>query len=725
MDDAKELQANLGKIMNARKLEAFSLEMVVGEIKAKQEGVHRHQNFLFPYYDIDQVSFDYKWTPNRPLQTDLPEGHPRPNVAIIVVAYNCWGHTKACLESIYLSHTYNFRVILVDNGSNDGTTERAEAFHEARKADGYQLRLDVITLEENLGLSAGLNEALKSLDPAEDVIVLNNDIIVTPYWVEGLVKAAYLEDDTGVVGCRLRGIDGKIHHAGALLKRNFVGETNLWGREMPDTNTYAGRWYPRIIMFSCAYIPRKALDVLGKFDESYFAYFEDSDTCLRLEKAGLKVIYDGSVELIHHHGVTTRENKMDFGSIFDTSRKRFLKKWQEYEEDRMNQDPIVIRGFTHGLGGYCRFTRELVRALDMARIPIWTNEPLINVNGRWTHEPVEENALETTDHLRQMEIDDPSIGRAIVNVSIPMKWIRIPEEMGGNRLNIGYTMLEVDGAPDDWVAWMNSMDGLLVPTVFNEATFRKSGTAPPIGVVPAAVNTNFFHPDVRPMKTVGGTFRVMSCFEWGERKGPELLLQAAGEAAQVLRKTGVELELILRCGSRVFEYTDEIAAASRKYDFQISTMSKSFPELVMPSMYRAAHLFVLPTKGEGFGMPIAEAMACGVPVVTTPCSAVGTFFDEDVGYPVNWEWGPAKALCSYYNSFNWAEPDPDHLRAQILKSYHDISTDSPELRAKLERARERVVTFFSYEAVAEQFKAAMVHLFESNGKEPPKWAVPR
>jgi glycosyltransferase involved in cell wall biosynthesis len=92
-------------------------------------------------------------------------------------------------------------------------------------------------------------------------------------------------------------------------------------------------------------------------------------------------------------------------------------------------------------------------------------------------------------------------------------------------------------------------------------------------------------------------------------------------------------------------------------------LNPEFNEAQMGSLYRSADCFVLPTRGEGWGMPVLEAMACGLPVISTAWSGPADFLHAGVGYPLEVKaMVKAVAKCPWYEGFEWAEPDFDHLR---------------------------------------------------------------
>jgi glycosyltransferase involved in cell wall biosynthesis len=89
-------------------------------------------------------------------------------------------------------------------------------------------------------------------------------------------------------------------------------------------------------------------------------------------------------------------------------------------------------------------------------------------------------------------------------------------------------------------------------------------------------------------------------------------------------------------------------------------------------LYRSADCFVLPTRGEGWGMPALEAMASGLPVISTGWGAQSEFLNEDVGYPIRLQgMSPAVTRSPYYAGTQWAEPDLDHLTELMRYVYEN------------------------------------------------------
>ena len=107
-------------------------------------------------------------------------------------------------------------------------------------------------------------------------------------------------------------------------------------------------------------------------------------------------------------------------------------------------------------------------------------------------------------------------------------------------------------------------------------------------------------------------------------------------------------------------------------------LNKHILDYQMGALYRSADCFVLPTRGEGWGMPILEAMACGLPVICTDWGAQTEFINSDICYPIQVKrLIPAKAKCPYYAGFEWADPDSEHLR-QLMRYVYEHRAEARE-----------------------------------------------
>jgi len=123
------------------------------------------------------------------------------------------------------------------------------------------------------------------------------------------------------------------------------------------------------------------------------------------------------------------------------------------------------------------------------------------------------------------------------------------------------------------------------------------------------------------------------------------------------------------------------------------------------SLYRSADCFVLPTRGEGWGLPILEAMACGLPVIATDWSGQTEFFHSGVGYPLRVRrLVAANAKCPYYLGWRWADPDEEHLIA-LMRYVYEHPDEARQVGA---RAAQEAAACWTWAHAAERIHARLL-----------------
>ena len=428
-----------------------------------------------------------------------------PKATVIVLAWNRWDLTQRCLDSLGATDLSDAEVLVVDNGSTDETP--------VRLLDYPWLR--VLTNPENLGFVRGNNAGIAAVDPASDVVLVNNDVeFPQADWLVRLRACAADYPTAGVIGCRLRLPDGRLLHAGTYI----LPET-MWGQQIGSLEKDIGQFRSTRpvegIVFACAYIKRGLIDAIGGLSEDYQSYFEDTDYCLRAAEAGFETLVCGDVTLVHHEHGSTDLDPGQFEKIFLASRDVFRKKWQDRLEKRYRRD-VLWQSIMNFPTGYAMSCREILRALDQQGV----RAAYEYIYGPGTPFPVAEpegNGDYVMNVIR---------GRtAKPDLAVVYGQGDVFSRNRGRR-RIGFTMLEVDGFPPEWVRQANEMDEVWVPTRFNMEGFRASGLKRPIQTIPLGVDTNYFHPGVQAYPNPNGEFVFLSNFEWGERKEPWLLLKA-------------------------------------------------------------------------------------------------------------------------------------------------------------------------------------------------------
>lgn len=204
------------------------------------------------------------------------------DVAVVVPNWNGRRWLERCLEGLAAQTTPASEVIIVDNGSTDGSTAISPP-------DGLPLR--IIELGRNTGFAFAANRGLEAAS-APAVALINTDVVLAPDWIERTINALGRDDRVAAVACKMVQMDDprRLYDTGDFLRRDGVCEQR--GRfELDD-----GRFDEPGEAFSpcagAALYRRAAVAAVGGFDERLFSYLEDVDLGLRLALAGMHCVYE-------------------------------------------------------------------------------------------------------------------------------------------------------------------------------------------------------------------------------------------------------------------------------------------------------------------------------------------------------------------------------------------------------------------------------------------------
>ena len=220
----------------------------------------------------------------------------RPLVSVVVLTCNGLSHLEECLTSL-LEQTWPEReIILVVNGSTDGSAGFV------RERFGEAVRL--IELGENIGYTGGNNAGLRAAR-GEYLAVLNDDTRTDPRWLESMVEGLERRPDCGLAACKILSYREPeiIDNVGHLIYRD--GTFRGRGRLERDRGQY-DREEEVLAPSGCALLVRKAaLEKAGLFDEDFFIYGDDADLSLRVRLAGWKAVYLPRAVVYHKYSATT------------------------------------------------------------------------------------------------------------------------------------------------------------------------------------------------------------------------------------------------------------------------------------------------------------------------------------------------------------------------------------------------------------------------------------
>ena len=286
-----------------------------------------------------------------------------PRVSIIILNWNGWKDTVECLESLYRINYPSYDVIVIDNGSKDGSVQKIKEYalgkiqvsskffdytsrnkpirifeigEEDAKRGRFQKpfyektdperRMILIRNRDNYGFAGGNNVgikfALSSLNP-EYILLLNNDTVVHPDFLMELVQIAEIDKRIGVVGPKILYYKNPktINSVGARVNWIFGSSENI-GEGAEDHGQYDLVGERNAILGACMLIRKTSLFDAKLFDENFFILLEETDLCIRIKTHKYRVMYTPSAK-VYHKGEQSRK-KMSSRSLYYSYRNRIL-----------------------------------------------------------------------------------------------------------------------------------------------------------------------------------------------------------------------------------------------------------------------------------------------------------------------------------------------------------------------------------------------------------------
>jgi GT2 family glycosyltransferase/Flp pilus assembly protein TadD len=648
-------------------------------------------------------------------------------VSIIIPVFNNLALTQSCLESIArIPKAVMLEIIVVDNASNDGTAE----FLTAEQTAG---NIRCLTNRQNQGFAQACNQGAQAANGSL-LVFLNNDTRVTPGWIDAMAQAA-AQPEVGVVGAKLLYANNTIQHAG-------IG----WINGVPDhPHRHTEANAPDVSQFreldmvtgACLMISRELFVQLAGFDELYQNGVEDIDLCLRARAAGLKVVYEPKAVVYHLEGQSAGR----FSHV-NENLKMFFNRWQSWFDQQRRfvvpHPPKIIAASRSLLlksskpdtqqtiidwigsfldhGSLSHVNRELTSALQklsefqVNRISNGApSVPGFEVQARGIQTKVSAGVTVTVRHAWPPNWQRPAQGKLV----IIQPW-------------------EFGSLPEDWVRQSGSIDEFWVPSEYVRQVYVESGVpANKVSVVPNGIDPSRFNAQAAPLKLatqrkfkflfVGGTIG---------RKGPDLLLQtylknftAADDVCLVIKDFGGKSFY----AGQTFE--SQIRTAQSLPDApEILYLNEELPPESLPGLYTACDCLVLPYRGEGFGLPVLEAMGCGLPVIVSAGGATDDFVRDEFAWRI-----PA-ARKSFGNEVSgmklvgpgWLlEPDPVALGRCLRQAFENPAETQGRGRLASGHAHENFSWKHSAAIAASRLRELATTPTRPDSFRPPKSMPPK
>ena len=231
-----------------------------------------------------------------------------PKVAIILLNWNRFLDTVECIESVYKIDYANYKIIVVDNGSNDDSV---------RNLRGRFDQIHLIENRNNLGYAEGNNVGIRhALKNGVDYVwLLNNDTVVDPHALTAMIDLAVRNREIGILGSKIYYFDKPdiLWFAGATIDWKRAISAHI-GRLEKDVGQYENEKEVERVTGCSMLIRREVLENVGLFDEKFFLYAEEVDLCVRARKKGYRNYYVPKSIVYHKVSISSGESS---GPVFD------------------------------------------------------------------------------------------------------------------------------------------------------------------------------------------------------------------------------------------------------------------------------------------------------------------------------------------------------------------------------------------------------------------------
>lgn len=247
-----------------------------------------------------------------------------PLVYIILVNYNGYKDTIECVESLRKINFNNYKIIVVDNASTNNSI-----IHLKKSCNDCT----ILESKNNLGFAGGNNLAIDYAinKGAEYILLLNNDTLVDPGFLDDMLETYKKEDKIGLVGCKIMNYPKKniIWYGGGYINWfKFIPEH--YGINEVDKGQCDKEKEVDFITGCCMLVKKEVFEKSGLLPDDYFMYFEDVDFCVMVKNSGYKMWYNPKAVIYHKVGLSGGGKESSFSITWGTrNRLVFMKKYKD------------------------------------------------------------------------------------------------------------------------------------------------------------------------------------------------------------------------------------------------------------------------------------------------------------------------------------------------------------------------------------------------------------
>ena len=374
---------------------------------------------------------------------------------------------------------------------------------------------------------------------------------------------------------------------------------------------------------------------------------------------------------------------------------------------------VVWKGSFYDLGGYANMNREIAMRLLHRGFQV-------KLDVLKTAQQADPVTIAMINALASVKVENEHSCPLVVGFT-PM-----PVNTRGRKV-IFFTMMETQGIHPEFSDRCNKFaNEIWVPCKFYFDMFKKGGIVKPIYLMPLGVNEKIYTPtareprlryeDILSEKTIDqlpGKFRFISLFGWSYRKGPDVLCRSY--ISEFSADDDVCLVIYSRyAGGSGEPQKQHVRNEIKQYYAEIGKENPppiyycgdEIPIPDLPGCYAAADCFVYCSRGEGFGLPVVEAGACGIPVISTYNTAMTEYLDEGTAFLVQTdELAPANDKLTWITEYYRDQLFPvlgEQAIADFRRHMRQVYSSPESAQQKAEAFRQRILTDYTWDVCADR-----------------------
>ena len=246
---------------------------------------------------------------------------PQPMIYVVILNWNLKQDTAGCVASVLQSTYPSYRVLVVDNGSSDGSAQYLRRSFPS---------IEIIVNPANLGFAAGNNVGIRhALDKGADyVLLLNNDTTVDLGMLAQLAACASADENIGVVGPKIFYYQDRdrIWRLGDRIHAWLPVPLSV-GRDQLDRGQFCEPFDLDYVTFCGALLRRSTLESVGLLDERFFFTYEDAEFCQRSRAAGYRIVCEPRAHMWHKVSLSAQKDQAHIRYLKSKSRAIFYRRY--------------------------------------------------------------------------------------------------------------------------------------------------------------------------------------------------------------------------------------------------------------------------------------------------------------------------------------------------------------------------------------------------------------